>query len=235
MNGFPTAADFNARRVTNPSQSEVIRQRLYDFQLYPTAGVSQLTFFQNPIGTGITTALGATVGSAKTVADTSQELAGTLPSGKAFLIESLEVVFFPGSSASANTYAVAAPGQFSATASTALLLQASDVNIIYQAGVLELNILSKNYVRETPLLSFPPKANYNLDAAIATNSATTGEVASINMRAAGRPYFVEPSIALQPAVNFEIVIKFPGVVATPSGFNGRIGVILDGYTMRASQ
>jgi hypothetical protein len=235
MNGFPTAADFNARRVTNPSQSEVIRQRLYDFQLYPTAGVSQLTFFQNPIGTGITTALGATVGSAKTVADTSQELAGTLPSGKAFLIESIEVVFFPGSVSTANTYTVAAPGQFSATASTALLLQASDVNTIYQAGVLELNILSKNYVRETPLLSFPPKANYNLDAAVATNSATTGEVASINMRAAGRPYFVEPSIALQPAVNFEVVIKFPGVVATPSGFNGRIGVILDGYTMRASQ
>lgn len=235
MNGFPSAADFNARRVTNPSQSEVIRQRLYDFQLYPTAGVSQLTFFQNPIGTGVTSALGATVGSAKTVADTSQELAGTLPSGKAFMIESIEVVFFPGSSASANTYAVASPNQFNATAANALLLQANDVNTIYQSGVLELNILSKNYVRETPLLSFPPKAQFNLDAAIATNSATTAEVAAINMRAAGRPYFVEPSIALQPAVNFEVVIKFPGVVATPSGFNGRIGVILDGYTMRASQ
>ena len=236
MNGFPTAADFNARRVTNPSQSEVIRQRLYDYQLYPTAGVSQLTFFQNPIGTGITTALGATVGSAKTVADTSQELAGTLPSGKAFLIESIEVVFFPGGSSDANTYVVAAPSQFNATASAGLTSQIQDINRIYQSGVLELNILSKNYVRETPILAFPPKANFNLDAAVASNAAVaTGEVALVNMRATGRPYFVEPSIALQPAVNFEVVIKFPGVVSTPSGFNGRIGVILDGYTMRASQ
>ncbi len=235
MNGFPSAADFNARRVTNPSQSEVIRQRLYDFQLYPTAGVSQLTFFQNPIGTGITSALGATVGSAKTVADTSQELAGTLPSGKAFMIESIEVVFFPGSVSTSNTYTVVAPNIFNATAAAAVLAQLADVNTIYQSGVLELNILSKNYVRETPLIAFPPKAQFNLDAAIASNSATTAEVAAVNMRAAGRPYFVEPSIALQPAVNFEVVIKFPGVVATPSGFNGRIGVILDGYTMRASQ
>jgi hypothetical protein len=235
MNGFPTAADFNARRVTNPSQSEVIRQRLYDYQLYPTAGVSQLTFFQNPIGTGVTTALGATVGSAKTIADTSQELAGTLPSGKAFLIESIEVVFFPGSSADANTYVVAAPTNFNATAAATVTAQLQDVNRIYQSGVLELNILSKNYVRETPILAFPPKANFALDAAVASNSATTAEVALTNMRASGRPYFVEPSIALQPAVNFEVVIKFPGVVSTPSGFNGRIGVILDGYTMRASQ
>jgi hypothetical protein len=40
---------------------------------------------------------------------------------------------------------------------------------------------------------------------------------------------------LQPAVNFEVLIRYPAAVATPSGFNGRIGVILDGYFMRASQ
>ena len=30
MDFLPTAADFNSRRVTNPSQSEVVRQRFYD-------------------------------------------------------------------------------------------------------------------------------------------------------------------------------------------------------------
>lgn len=151
------------------------------------------------------------------------------------MIESIEVLFFPGSVATANTYTVASPALFNATAAAAVSSQIADVNSFYQSGMLELNILSKNYLRETPLLAFPPKANFNLDAAYASNSATTAEVGAVNMRAAGRPYYLEPTIALQPAVNFEVVIRFPAAVATPSGFNGRVGVILDGYFMRASQ
>jgi len=235
MDRLPTAADFNARRVTNPAQSEIVRQRFYDYQLYPTAGVTQLAFFQQPIGQGITTALGGTVGSGKTLWDTNLELGGTLPSGKAFMIESIEVVFYPGSVATANTYTVASPALFNATAAAAVSSQLADVNSFYQSGMLELNILSKNYLRETPLISFPPKAVFNLDAAYASNSATTSELGAVNMRAAGRPYYIEPTIALQPAVNFEVLVRFPAAVATPSGFNGRVGVILDGYFLRASQ
>ena len=235
MERLPTAADFNARRVTNPSQSEIVRQRFYDYQLYATAGTTQLTFFSAPVGQGVTTALGGTVGTAKTLWDTNLELPNTLPSGKAFMIESIEVVFFPGNSATANTYTPVSPVLFAATAASTVGNQTADVNSFYQSGMLELNILSKNYLRETPLIAFPPKANYNLDAAIASNSATTAEVGVVNMRAAGRPYYLEPTIALQPAVNFEVVLRFPAAVATPSGFNARVGVILDGYFMRASQ
>jgi hypothetical protein len=54
-----TAADFMQNRVTNPNQSEIYRQRLYDYQLYATAGITTLTFFQSAVGQGITTALGA--------------------------------------------------------------------------------------------------------------------------------------------------------------------------------
>lgn len=235
MERLPTAADFNSRRVTNPAQSEIVRQRFYDWQLYPTAGVTQLAFFQQPIGQGITTALGGTVGTGKTLWDTNLELGGTLPSGKAFMIESIEVVFFPGSVATANTYTVASPALFNATAAAAVSAQLADVNSFYQSGMLELNILSKNYLRETPLIAFPPKTVFNLDAAYASNSATTAELGAVNMRAAGRPYYIDPTIALQPAVNFEVLLRFPAAVATPSGFNGRVGVILDGYFMRASQ
>lgn len=235
MERLPTAADFNSRRVTNPAQSEIVRQRFYDYQLYPTAGVTQLAFFQQPIGQGITTALGGTVGTGKTLWDTNLELGGTLPSGKAFMIESIEVVFFPGSVATANTYTVASPALFNATAAAAVSSQLADVNTFYQSGMLELNILSKNYLRETPLIAFPPKTVFNLDAAYASNSATTAELGAVNMRAAGRPYYIDPTIALQPAVNFEVLLRFPAAVATPSGFNGRVGVILDGYFMRASQ
>jgi hypothetical protein len=235
MERIPTAADFNSRRVTNPSQSEVVRQRLYDYQLYPTAGSTQFAFFQQPIGQGLTSAVGGTVGAGKTQWDTNMELGGTLPSGKAFLIESIEVVFFPGSVSTSNTYTVIKPLEFNATASATVGGQLADVNTIYQSGMLELNILSKNYLRETPLIAFPPKTQFNLDAAIASNSATTAVNVAENMRAAGRPYYIDPTIALQPAVNFEVLIRYPAAVATPSGFNGRIGVILDGYFMRASQ
>lgn len=235
MERIPTAADFNSRRVTNPSQSEVVRQRLYDYQLYPTAGQTQFSFFQQPIGQGLTSAVGGTVGAGKTQWDTNMELGGTLPSGKAFLIESIEVLFIPGSVSTANTYTPVKPLEFNATASATVGGQLADVNQIYQAGMLELNILSKNYLRETPLLAFPPKTQFNLDVGIASNSATTAVNVAENMRAAGRPYYIDPTIALQPAVNFEVLIRFPSAVATPSGFNGRIGVILDGYFMRASQ
>jgi len=235
MERLPTAADFNARRVTNPNQSEIVRQRFYDYQLYATAGTTQLTFFSAPVGQGLTTALGGTAGTAKTLWDTNLELPNTLPSGKAFMIESIEVLFFPGSVATANTYTIVSPALFNATASAAVQSQLADVNSFYQSGMLELNILSKNYLRETPMIAFPPKANFALDAALASNSATTALNGAVNMRAAGRPYYLEPTIALQPAVNFEVVIRYPAAVATPSGFNGRVGVILDGYFMRASQ
>lgn len=78
MERLPTAADFNSRRVTNASQSEIVRQRFYDYQLYATAGVSQLTFFSAPVGQGLTTALGATAGTPKTLWDTNLELPNTL-------------------------------------------------------------------------------------------------------------------------------------------------------------
>ena len=152
------------------------------------------------------------------------------------MIESIEVLFFPGSVSTANTYTPATPNQFAATAAASVLTQLADVNSFYQSGMLELNILSKNYLRETPMLAFPPKANFNLDASIFSSATTaTAEIAAVNMRAAGRPYYLEPTIALQPAVNFEVVIRYPAAVATPSGFNARVGVILDGYFMRASQ
>ena len=82
MERLPTAADFNSRRVTNPSQSEIVRQRFYDYLLYPTAGATQFSFFSQPVGQGLTTALGGTAGTSKTLFDTNLELPNTLTTGK---------------------------------------------------------------------------------------------------------------------------------------------------------
>lgn len=230
-----TAADFAAARVTNPAQSEIVRNTLYDSLLYPAAGTTQLTFFSLPIGQGITTAQGGTVGSSKTYADTNMELGGQLPSGKSFLVESIEVLFLPGSVSTANTYTPATIVSFAAVAAATIGNALNDINLIYQSGWLELNILSKNYLREAPLLKFPPKAQIEIDAAFASNSATTSEVIAALGKDTGRPYYVEPKILLQPAVNFEVKLQWPGAVAPNSGFNGRVMVSLDGGFMRASQ
>jgi len=235
MDTVPTAADFNSRRVTNSAQSEVIRQRFYDYLLYPTAGGTQLTFFSQPVGQGVTSAQGAPVGSAKTLWDTNLELPNTIPSGKSFMIESIEVLFTPGSVATANTHTPAALSVFAAVAAASVYAQINDVNTFYQSGMLELNVLSKNYLRETPLMAFPPKAHLEVSGAVASNSATTSTVGSLFAKAGGRPYYIAPEITLQPAVNFEVKLLWPQAVATPSGFNARVGVILDGYFMRASQ
>jgi hypothetical protein len=231
----PTAEDFQSRRVTNPAQSEIVRQRFYDYQLYVTAGSQQLSFFSQPVGQGLTSAIGAVAGASKTQWDTNLEIPNTLPSGKAYMIESIEVLFLPGSVSTANTYTPANISVFAAVAAAAVAGAANDVNTFYQSGMLELNVLSKNYLRETPLMAFPPKAMLGYDGAISSNSATTSEVAMTVTKATGRPYYVEPNIALQPAVNFEVLLRWPAAVPTPSGFNARVGVILDGYFMRASQ
>lgn len=234
MERIPNMSDFNRTRVTNPNQSEVIRQRLYDFMLYPAAGLQEMNFFSLPIGQGIATAPGAAVGSPKTESDTNLNAANMLPSGQKFQIESIEVVFQPGSSAAANTFALAYPIFSGVLEGATEANQARDIFSVYNSGLLELNVLQKNYLREPRLGTFPPKVNMEMDAAVSTTTASADLVVSL-MRATGRPYYVAPEITLNPAENFGVKVKWPGALPLPSGFNGRIGIVLDGYMMRAAQ
>jgi hypothetical protein len=233
--GAPTIGYLRRFAVNRPGQPEVIRQRFYDHLLYPTAGVTQLTFFALPQGQGITTALGAAVGGAKTLADTNMKLAGQLPALVNFVIQSIEVTFESGGSAAANTFINAPEGEFTAVAADATAAPVNDKALFYKSGWLELNIGNKNYLTEAPLGSFPPKVQTVIDAAVGTNSATTGVMEYRRANQAGRPYFIDPALSLMSNQNFAVTLNWPGVVATPSGFNGRVGVILDGFTYRASQ
>ena len=234
MAGIPNIAEAK-RYAVNRSGIEGIRQSLYDFNLYPTAGTNQVMAFSQPQGAGNTTTPGATAGTPKTIADTNMELSSQIPAGKSFLATSVEVLFLPGSVSTANTYTLASPALFNATAAAAVAAQLADINVFYQSGTLKLFIGSKTYLEEGPLMRFPPKAQFKLDAAIASNSATTAEVGAATMRVAGRPYMLEPPVLLENNQNFNVQLNWPAVVATPSGFNGRVGVILDGYLYRNSQ
>lgn len=231
----PSAGDFARGRVTNLDQSEVQRQSLYDSLLYPTAGSQLLSFFSQPIGAGITTAPGATVGTVKTKSDTNLQLANQLPSGKEFQVQSIEVFFWPGATATTNTFTPWVSGSFAAVAATASLQATDDVVTFYTSGLLTFSVLDKPYVEESPLIKFPPQVALAGDFAVSSNSATTAINAIQLPRAVGRPYIFKIPFTIQPAQNFAVNLTWPGVVATPSGFNGRVVVVLDGFFMRATQ
>lgn len=231
---IPSLTDLNQYRV-NRQGVEGIRQSLYDFLLYPTAGQAAFNFFATPQGQGITSAVGGVVGTPKTVQDTNMTVAGMLPAGMTFLMNSIEVPFFAGTVNTANTYTLAAPSLFAVAAAATVAAQLNDINSFYQSGSLKLFIGSKTYLEEAPLLRFPPKCQFTYDGAVATNSATVGEVAIASGKISGRPYMVEPPVLLENNQNFSVSLNFPTAVATPSGFNARVGVILDGYLYRNSQ
>jgi len=231
---IPSLAQLSQYKV-NRQGAEGIRQSLYDHLLYPTAGMNQLNFFALPQGQGVTSALGGVVGSTKTIADTNMDNSGMLPAGKSFLLTSVEVAFYAGTVNTANTFTQAVPSVFAAVAAAAVAGQINDIATFYLSGSLKLFIGSKTYLEEAPLMRFPPKSQLTLDAAVASNSATTAEVALASAKISGRPYMVEPPIYLENNQNFVVQLNWPGAVATPSGFNGRVGVILDGYLYRNSQ
>lgn len=230
---IPSLAQVKQFSVTGKGL-EGIRQSLYDHLLYATAGTTQLNFFATPKGQGVTTAVGATASTAKTIADTNMDLSGQLPSGKGFCITSIEVPFYAGSVSTANTYTLASPAIFNATAAAAVEAQIADINSFYQSGSLQLYIATKVCLEEAPLMRFPPKCALDLQGSISlagTNAQPAG-FGFLRGVAAGRPYMVEPPIYVEPNVNFLVQLNFPAAVATPSGFNARVGVIMDGYLYR---
>lgn len=232
----PNAAAFAAYRVANRNFSELVYQPLYDWQLMPAGGAQTLNFFQLPQGQGITSALGATVGTPKTLNDTNMTLGGQLPSGMEFMIESIEVPFLPGSVSTANTYTPAAFLNFNAAASATLGAPwFNDVNTFYQGGRLEFTVLAKKFLTDSPLYKFIPRVQFTVDAASASTSATQGATVFGKAGLTGPLYELKPPISLQPSCNFGIDLVWPAVVAMPSGFIGRVGVTLQGYTLRAGQ
>lgn len=222
--GIPSYADLAAYNV-NRDGWEAIRQSLYDSAAYAAAGVAALSFFQTPVGQG--TGVG---GGAKTLSDTNMTLAGQMPANQEFLIQSVEVEFFP------TVPAVAAdnPAVFGAQATDHLT---NDSYIFYRGGNLQLNIGAKNYLTESPLLRFPGKAYFELHGAVADTSTVAGsQQTRIKFATSrGRPYMLQPAnLRLVSSQNFSVTLNWPegnAVITNPA----RIFVILDGILYRRSQ
>lgn len=233
--GVPSIQYLRRFAVNRPGEPEVIRQTLYDHEILPGAGVTQLSFFQSPIGQGVASALGAPVGSRKTRADTNMTLAGQLSTLLNFVIQKIEVSIEVGSTANDDEYAQAGAGIFDAANAQTLAEVVNDVETFYRSGWLELEIGNKLYLIEAPIGKFPPATQTVVDSSVATNSATVGVLTFRKASRAGRPYFVDPALSLMSNQNFVARLNWPGAVALPSGFNARIGLTLDGVTFRAAQ
>lgn len=235
MQRIPSITEARASYSVNRlDATEGIRQSLYDFLIYPTAGQTTFTFFQQPQGQGLSSHP-LNTNNVKGIWDTNMESAGQLPNPKRFLIESIEVIFEAGSVSTANTFTTVSPIAFAVAAASTVGSYITDINLLRQVGTVGLFIGSKYYLRESPIGRFPPKVRPEFTGTTASNSATVGEIFAGTLKQVGRPYFIEPAIFLESTQNFAVDIAFPAAQATPSGFNGRIGVVLDGYLYRNSQ
>jgi len=207
------------RYNVNRREQEVVRQSLYDIQTYTgSTGHTSLTFFAVPQGQ-----------SSKTEADTNMEVAGSLPAPKSFLIESVQILFFPSDS----------PGSIKTTLAKTDF--ANDVYAVGKTGYLDLFIGSKSYLTEGPLMRFPAVNGLKVSAAYAierrqASAADAADQVSMDYATfTGRPYRLDPPVRLIPNQNFKVTLNWPAAIVLPSGNDARIGVILDGVLYRNSQ
>ena len=209
--GAPSLSQLAKYNVNRAGSVEAIRQTLYDFQTYASAGQTSLTFFQVPQGQG-----------GKTLDDTNMELAGSLPSPKRFLLQSIEVYFFPGPF----------PSTLSAPAVSDFV---NDTYEVAMSGFLKFFIGSKDYLIEAPIGRFPQKTHlYGWSGA--SDSTTAGATQAVNnsyANFAGRPYRINPEILIEPTQNFNVSLNWAAAVGISA--NARIGVVLDGILYRNSQ
>ena len=231
---YPGLQEFANNVALQYGLTEVIRQPLYDYQLYLAAGQLAMIFFQNPIGQGLSASPG-NANNPKHLADTNMQAPGALPAPQAYFLERIEVDVDPGSVNTANTFTQQIPTTHTAVAAAGVQAGEADVNAIYSGGALTLTISTKPYWQEGPLKRFPPSRAFRLDSSITSNSATTAIEMKAKLRVDGEPCYLTPGVGIVTSQNFNVTLSWPAVIATPSGFNGRIGVILRGWLFRGVQ
>lgn len=226
VNGFPNVAnisDIAQFNVINWNDWEITNQSLYDSAVYLAAGQPSLTFFQTPIGAGV-----GFGGGAKTLSDTNMQLAGQLPNGMMWIVTSIEINFQP------TTPTVVADMPAAVAAASAVPNLVNDSYIFWRSGNLVFNVLSKNYLAEAPLMSFPPTADLAGFAAAA--SGTTVDQLVVNYaNSSGPTYLLTPNnILITSNQNFKITLAWPeGLQAITNP--ARVFVRLNGMQMRLTQ
>jgi len=228
INGIPVInnlSDASAYAV-NMSSYEAITQSLYDSAAYPTAGINQLTFFQLALGAGA----GVISGAAKTAEDTNMQVGGSLPAMQAYVVTSIELDVqpnIPGFTAATQ------PSYLGAAATVTLI---NDVYKVRTTGYLNVNIGSKSYMLEGPLMKFPASNDFDVSAALsnATTAAAAQALYIAYAKAVGVPYVLSPNnLLLIPNQNFNLTLNWATVQTTTAQL--RIFARFMGQLLRAAQ
>jgi hypothetical protein len=210
----PKLTDLTGFDVNRAGQYEAIRSSLYDFQTYLVGGQASLTFYQAPVGQA-----------GKTLEDTNMQSAGQLPQPQYFLVQNIQVYFYPGTDPSVG-------GLDPQSTQVSFI---NDVWTLMKSGWLEFFIGSKNYVQEGPIGRFPPRNGLIVSSSLSdtTTSAAAQECAVGYANFGGAPYSLQPNILLTPNQNFNVKLNWPA--ALPIAVEGRIGVVMEGLLYRLSQ
>lgn len=224
MRGLPhlTPAAINSAVSTVPGASpDQIWYPTYDYLTYPTTGQSQLAFFTNPIGAGVTSAPGAS--GSKTESDTNLTSAGLFPKGNRFYWVGVEVKFWPGAAVARGPAAETTVGQ-----------NWNDVNNVLKSAWLRVRIQNRDYVLDGPLDLFPPTTRLAGAAAIADSTTAGANLLTQFDYAvgAGRPYEIVPQW-IDNMQGFTAVMFWPALVTVTNA--ARIGLRLLGYLIRDPQ
>jgi hypothetical protein len=216
------------------SKWQIHRWPFYDYVRLNPAGVNQLTFFQNALGsTDPVSAL------AKTEEQTNMNKSGTFGQVYFFLKEIRTHV----SLLSKGRQPGAISGDADLLSSTIVALASLNLQLFRQ-GVLQMSIGQKSYFTiERPFLTAPPGFGIEVDQIGVLNGAT----ATPNLWVRQSPFMqetfaIEPVQMIEPEQNFAIQIVFPDAntptfTDTVTGASPAInvGVILDGYIVRPAQ
>lgn len=209
---IPQLSELAQYNVNRPNDVEGLKWNLYDSLAYAAAGQSQLQFFQTPQGQG-----------GKTLADTNMTSAGQLASPQSFLIQTIELFFFPGEVIS--TYGAA-------TASTFV----NDTYKFFSSKAwLELYIGSKAYLDEAPLMKFPPRNGLSgfAGGSDTTTAAASGQTLTAYASGGGPIFEVNPPLLLVPTQNFKITLNWPALVTVTNA--AVVYVNMGGVLYRNSQ
>lgn len=212
--GLPTPAERARLSTQVKGTEEGLRRALYHYQAYAAAGQAQLAFF------GV-----ALASLANGYADTNMEIPSQLPQPQSMVVEGLEVIFDPG----------VVPGNFGAQQAGTFV---NDVYTVYTSPCyLTFRVGEKDYVKEGPLLMFPPKRRLAVAAAAADASTAAAALQTLvnYASASGKPFVFSPPINIDPGQQFGVTITWPALAPLPSGVAGRIGVRLPGIVFRSVQ
>lgn len=208
-----------------PGATEIIREPLYDSVTYAAAGQTQLQFFAIPRGQGTSPQAGSGV---KSYSDTNMDNAGLLSAGNDFLIETIELGFYP--SGAINLEGLD-PTDDGATF-------ADDVYTFLKQGALQLFISNKPYLNAAPLGKFPPSTRMYMEGAISDSTTLSTTQVSTQQYASGAGAIFKLSPAPQLVTqntNFTVTLSWPAVVALPSAATAVVVCTLGGVRYRRVQ